>query len=131
MTRVLEITWPEFLSWMAFGLAVYFLYGITHSTASNYKRTRFYDQRNTNQTNSLKTKSPDEFREECLVLSRRQDSLHAINNIEALDNTPEENEKCNSTLNTNRTIIKNYNPKPDHLSSQISQDIPLEVSSHA
>ena len=130
MTSVLEISWPEFSSWMTFGLAVYFLYGITHSSASNDKRIRLYDQRNTKHSNSLRTKNPDEFREECLVLSRRQDSLHAINTIETLDNAVEENKKYNSTSNTSRTIIKNYNSKPNHMSSQISQDIPLEESCH-
>jgi hypothetical protein len=116
---------------MTFGLAVYFLYGITHSSASNDKRIRFYDQRNTKHSNSLRTKNPDEFREECLVLSRRQDSLHAISNVETLDNAIEENRKYDSTSNTSRTIIKNYNPNPNQVSSEVIQDISLEESSHS
>ena len=126
MTSVLEITWPESLCWIASGLVNYFLYGITHSNASNDKRIRFCDQRNTKTSNSPGDKKPDAFKKECLALSRRQESLYSINNIETFGNEVEENEKRGSRLTPARTIIKNYNTKPKHLSTQESQDIPLE-----
>ena len=116
MGSVLKITWPEYLSWMTFGAFIYLLYGTTNSDAAkNSKNKIFFEEKNTRERGPRKPLKTEEFRNDCMMLSKRQRSLDDGSRVE--DRNTYNKKKYNS-LQHSKSIIKNYHPKQKEGSSE-------------
>ena len=108
MATVLEITWPESLSWIAFGSMTYFIYGISHSDIANNENNAI-DRYTTSDRSSPRNKSSKEIRIESMVLSKRQKQRYANRSSEDISKRRVEGPNYSNNKNT-KGIIKNYHP---------------------
>ena len=111
MATVLEITWPESLSWIVFGSMTYFIYGISHSAIANKDKDAI-NRYTTSDKSSPRIKSSKEIRIESMVLSKRQKQRHDNQSGEDIDKRSIEGHNYSNHKNT-KGIIKNYHPNTE------------------
>ena len=122
MATVLEITWPESLSWIAFGSVTYFIYGISHSVIANNDKNAI-DRYATSDRSSPRNKSSKEIRIESMVLSKRQKQRYANQSGEDISKRRVEGHNYSNHKNT-KGIIKNYQPNTEISQALNSHDTP-------
>ena len=119
---MLEITWPESIGWVVFGLTVYFSYGISHSIAANEGKNNLFDRNNVSSGRVLNEKeNKNEINSECLPLSKRHNGFQPSEYKEA-DTEHEFRDNLDFHENGSKNIIKNYNPQPNNLLVSVTQD---------
>ena len=128
VASVLEITWPESISWVIFGFVVYFSYGINHSDAASEEKNNLFEHNNGSSNRSLNEKE-HEMRSECLLLSRRQNGFKQKRKNEA-EHDDESLGAKNYQDNGSKNIIKNYSPGSNNLLASVNNDIQLDNTSH-
>lgn len=128
VASVLEITWPESISWVIFGFVVYFSYGINHSNAASEEKNNLFECKNGSSKRALNEKE-QEMRSECLLLSRRQNGFKQNRKNEA-GHDDESHDSKNYQGKGSKNIIKNYSPGPNSLMTSVNNDIPLDDTSH-
>ena len=115
-----------------FGLTIYFSYGVTHSNAAKENMNHLFEPPSSTVNRALhEKKDNDGMKNECLLLSKRQNGLQPRNNSDAsYDPELHEDKKYQKSANSSKTIIKNYNPHQNISFSSVTQDIPLDEPSH-
>ena len=116
------------------GLTIYFSYGVTHSNAAKESRNSLFESQSSTMSQSMpEKKNTAGMRNECLLLSKKQNGLQSKDNGDTC-NDRELNEDRNYHQSADRpnSIIRNYNPRqarPNNLFSSVSQDISLDEPS--
>ena len=119
---MLDITWPESIGWVIFGLTVYFSYGIKNSIAAKAGKNNLSDRNNVSSGRVLNEKgNKNEIKSECLLLSKRHNGFQPSKNDEA-DTEHESRDAQDFHENGSKNIIKNYNPQPNNLLASVTQD---------
>ena len=135
LSSVLEVTWPESLSWILFGFVTYFSYGMTHSNAANndIEAKQCNQDIGRSNRNILRSKSTDKFSGESIVLSKRQEAFRNDKGIEIVENRKYKSPGQHDNSSCENGIIRNYRAVSNNISlleieeySQINTSMPTQ-----